>query len=211
MAAPASLNSAFTFSTPMAFPTDIIFSSGDLYIDISTTSKVETRFLVDSHVVYVNSPVFRAMFGPDSSFKERKALEETKNEIPSIVLHDDDPDSWRIVFNILHGRHKKVPRTVTHAEFLGIAMLVDKYELQEPVQIWAEAWFAGFNRADMMKLDCPEWLFICWIFDLPVRKELARLWYGRICFEKNGDIFFEKEDTKLPFTPRAESGIWGKL
>lgn len=143
-----------------------ITQEGDLHIKLSPGHAVTRsfQFLVDSHVLYIASPVFKAMFGPGSSFRERKELESGiggATALPVIELHDDDAEALRTVFNILHNKHSRVPRSVTYHQFLEIAILADKYELREPIQIWAEIWSEPYLMAeDMMKPEDSEWLFI---------------------------------------------------
>lgn len=86
------------------------------------------------------------MFGPGSVFRERQELESGgKNgyKLPLIELHDDNIDALRIVLNILHSRHSKVPETITFNQLLDIAILADNYQLQEPLKIWAEKWMTA--------------------------------------------------------------------
>lgn len=48
------------------------------------------------------------------------------------------------VMDIVHGRGRKVPRTVPDVETLAkIAVVVDAFKFHDAVEVYAERWFAG--------------------------------------------------------------------
>lgn len=51
-----------------------------------------------------------------------------------------DPDALLILMNIIHGRTRKIPRSVNLEMLANIAVLVDYYECVEVVEVFSEMW-----------------------------------------------------------------------
>lgn len=118
---------------------------------------------VSSRHLTLASPVFRAML--HRKFSESNTLLLTGSvEIP---LPEDDPDAFLILLNILHGRIRKVPLVVDLETLTQIATLVDKYDLMEPVQLFANFWFDNLKSTipDSYTDDIPSWICISSMFD----------------------------------------------
>jgi len=69
------------------------------------------------------SPVFTAMLKVD--YKEGSTLEQ--KGMVEIVLPDEEPDSFNILLNIIHGRTKKVPRRIDLVQLTKLSTLVGKH------------------------------------------------------------------------------------
>jgi hypothetical protein len=134
----------------------------------------QIRMLVSSQTMMMVSPVFKAMLKPDG-LKEGKALATGKAEIP---LPDDDLSAFQILLNVCHHRTKQVPRTVDLQTMKNIAILVDKYQLQEAVVLYGVLWIDKL-RESLPQSFSPEispWLSIAWVFRLSVEfKHLTRI------------------------------------
>lgn len=136
---------------------------GDVILVVPSVSGV-ARFHVNSHVLCLASPVFRAMLGVDSRFREREALASRggANSPPlEISLEDDDPNALAVVLRVLHLQNKWAPKSLHPEKLYQIAVLCDKYDLQDSLHYWLVNWipekFEGTIRTD-------KWLFIAYAF-----------------------------------------------
>jgi len=100
-----------------------------------TQSRIE--MLVSSRHLILASSVFKAML-QEPRFAEGIELKEKGHA--SIDLHDDDPKALEIIFNVVHGHPKKVPRYVKLKTLVKIAIIVDKYEMHDNVDHFSELW-----------------------------------------------------------------------
>ncbi|KAK8121882.1 hypothetical protein PG984_010552 [Apiospora sp. TS-2023a] len=88
------------------------------------------RFRLSSKHLTMASAYFKKMLqGP---WKESNAS--------TLEAFDWDPDAMVILMNIIHGRHRKVPRTVDLEMFAKIAIIADYYDCHEPVEVFAKRW-----------------------------------------------------------------------
>jgi hypothetical protein len=137
-------------------------------VDLSPTNKISesavyVHMLVSSKHMIVASPVFEAML-QTTAFKEGHALASTGKV--EVSLPDDDPDAFSIILNIIHGLTRKVPREVGLEMLTLIAVLVDKYQLQEVVEVFSDMWVARLKggismhyTAETMRWSCVSWVF----------------------------------------------------
>jgi hypothetical protein len=80
------------------------------------------------------SPVFGAKL-EYSNFQEGGDLAVGKAEVP---LPDDDPVAFEIILQILHHYISKIPFKVELPMLLRIAVLVDKYHMQETIGLYGK-------------------------------------------------------------------------
>ena len=123
----------------------------------------EVIIRVSSRHLTLASPVFRAML--HRKFSESNTLRLTGSvEIP---MPDDDPDPFLILLNILHGRIRKVPLVVDLETLTQIATLVDKYDIMEPVEMFANFWFNNLKSTipDHYTDDIPSWICVSSMFN----------------------------------------------
>jgi len=134
----------------------------------------QIRMIVSSQTMIMVSPVFKAMLKP-GRFSEGEALATGRAEIP---LPDDSAPAWKILLDICHHRTSNVPRHVNLHTMKDIAILVDKYRLQEAVMLYVDLWIETLKKS-LPQSFCPEisaWLSIAWVFRLPVEfKHLTRI------------------------------------
>ncbi|PGH07768.1 hypothetical protein AJ79_06156 [Helicocarpus griseus UAMH5409] len=125
------------------------------------------------HLILASS-VFRAML--QRKFSESNTLNKTGSV--EISLPDDDPDAFLILLNIIHGHIRKVPAELDVDTYTQVAVLADKYDVHEAVELFSNFWF------DKLKLsipqtyteDIPGWICICWVFNRPQEfKHVTRL------------------------------------
>ncbi|KAH7420003.1 hypothetical protein BKA64DRAFT_700006 [Cadophora sp. MPI-SDFR-AT-0126] len=124
----------------------------------------EMHMLVSSKTLMIASSVFKAML-QKGHFKEGSKLESGKTEISL----DDDPAAFKILMDILHFNARKVPRTVDLKTLTNLAVLVDKYSVLEPVEVFAERWIAQLRETMPTTLtkDLLPWICIAWVFQSP--------------------------------------------
>ena len=125
----------------------------------------EIQMLVSSRHMMLASPVWKAML-QHSNFKEGEQLRSKgKVEVP---LPDDDPTAFELLLNIIHGRVRQVPRQVTLETVASLGVLVDKYQMQEVVELHVELWMPALRSKLPGRLteDYLQWLSISWVFKL---------------------------------------------
>ncbi|KAH6674272.1 hypothetical protein B0J14DRAFT_653575 [Halenospora varia] len=137
-------------------------------------SSEKRRLRVSSKAMSIASPVFRAMLVPDR-FEEGRALSEGAAEIE---LPDDDPAAFTIIVFILHHRNRQVPKKIELQTMGSLAIIVDKYQLLECMELYRDVWLPDLNTQLPTSFDNTllEWLSIAWAFRLPEQfKHLTRV------------------------------------
>ncbi|KAG5294284.1 BTB domain-containing protein [Histoplasma ohiense] len=138
------------------------------------TCEQEVLIRASSRHLILASSVFRAML--QRKFSECNALQ--KNGSVEIRLPADDPDAFLILLNIIHGYMRRVPTEVDIDTYTQIAVLTDKYDVHEAVEIFTNSWFEKLKDAipKTYTEDIPGWICICWIFNRPQEfKHVTRL------------------------------------
>ncbi|KAI1941983.1 hypothetical protein LOZ66_001464 [Ophidiomyces ophidiicola] len=125
----------------------------------------EVLIHVSSRHMTLASSVFRAML--QQQFAESNTLSLTGRV--DIALPDDDPDALLILLNIIHGRVRKVPLRVDLSTLTQLAILVDKYDVHEAVELFSTFWFDNLKSTipSHFTNDVPAWICICWVFNRP--------------------------------------------
>ncbi|EEP76428.1 predicted protein [Uncinocarpus reesii 1704] len=135
--------------------------------DTGDDGVVEEEVIIhaSSRHMILASPVFRAML--QRKFSESNTLQLTGRV--EIRLPDDDPDALLILLNIIHGHVRKVPLSVDLITLIQLAILVDKYDIHEAVELFSNFWFDNLKSTIPGEYtdDIPAWICICWVFDRP--------------------------------------------
>lgn len=139
---------------------------GDLMLEVRTFAGI-AKFKVASAVLCLASPVFRAMLGPNSSFKEACELRDSKalNEPHMIPLGDTDPQALAVILYALHLQTDKVPRFVSFENLYKLAVTCDKYDCANAVSLWASIWTNGWEHYALLA-GYEKFLFIAWTFKM---------------------------------------------
>ncbi|KAJ5041072.1 uncharacterized protein L3040_005626 [Drepanopeziza brunnea f. sp. 'multigermtubi'] len=152
----------------------------------------EITMRVSSKHLGLASPVFKSMFS-EGMFEGEKLMvgEET------VVAMDGDAQVWEVLMNVVHGRIRMVPVQVTLEMLDGLAILVDKYQMLEVVEMFVKSWMPQLKTSIPRSLT-PEllsWLRIAWVFRLPREfkhgTRIAQL-------EANGRLGYEGDERPLP-------------
>jgi BTB/POZ domain len=138
-------------------------------------SRKEIHMLVSSKHLMLASPVFKAML-QHNNFKEGDMLRSSGQV--KVPLPDDDPTALKILLDIVHGRVRQVPRQVNLKVMTELSVLVDKYQMLEVVELYAEVWMNTLKTSVPMffTADLLAWLSISWVFGLAdIFKQISRI------------------------------------
>lgn len=94
----------------------------DMYIIAGAGKK---RLYVNSIILKVASPVFRAMFGPN--FTEGVSLKSST--MHEQVLPEDEEETTLLVLAMLHHSHDIIPKWLPPSQLFGITRFAHKYDL----------------------------------------------------------------------------------
>ena len=157
---------------------DIREPAKEAYLEFDTTGLIElvlttlvglVKFRVNSEILCMTSPVFNAMLGENSQFREASKLADAKKTgIPyALALEDDNPNALAIILFIVHHHHEMVPRELNEDQLYDIAILCDKYDMRRPLGMWLDViWIPPLTaRTPADKLG-NKWLFISVVFGL---------------------------------------------
>ena len=128
------------------------------------------RFQINSSVVCLQSPVFKAMLGGNSQFKEARDL-ATRDAIGpplEISLADDDPKALAVILRVVHLQHEWVPVILSGDRLHQVAILCDKYDMSRALGIYLDRWFKPYpvEQGEVLKM-ADKWLFMAYAFALP--------------------------------------------
>lgn len=143
--------------------------------EVGPKSQREIQMLVSSKHLMLASPVFKAML-QHSAFREGATL-RTSGQV-KVPLPDDDPAALKILLDIVHGRVRQVPREVNLKVMTDLSVLVDKYQMLEVVELYAEIWMSTlkYSVPIFFTADLLPWLSISWVFGLADQfKQVSRI------------------------------------
>lgn len=164
--------------------------NGDVILVIPSGSdpSAVARFQANSVVLCLASPVFRAMLGPNSRFREGTNLKlaavagglqsSGSNSTPmELSLTDDDPDAFAVILRILHLDFDNIPTAMSafgadeeQHKLHEMAIICDKYDMRHVLLFWLKLWTApylktlNFNNIAMSSKTGTRWLFIAYAF-----------------------------------------------
>lgn len=123
------------------------------------------RFLVCSRVLCYASPVFKAMLGKDSCFKEGASLARAQASKPvEVVLKEDDPRAFLIILRILHHQQGLIKAEIEEDILYQLAILCDKYDLQPLLGSWFRDRVSRMQDSDSKVLTGSRWLTMSFMF-----------------------------------------------
>lgn len=152
--------------TPQRTAAVEIASQGDIIIEMKSSRGLAT-LKVASQVLCATSPVFRAMLGTSSSFKEACELRgKTGSSLPyRLTLDEDCPEAMGVVLLALHCQNDRVPRKLSFEKLHSLAVVCDKYDCAAGVSPWVDVWATRWKRSANTE-GYERWLFIAWVFDM---------------------------------------------
>jgi len=143
---------------------------GDVLLILSSVSGI-ARFRVNSNILCIASPVFRAMLGAKSQFKERTALSARKStsEPLELSLADDDPKALVVILRVIHLQYDWILPSLDENQLYKIAVICDKYDMRQSLELWLEKWISPLVDPPANPVSGDKWLFIAYAF---ARKDL---------------------------------------
>ncbi|KAM7195896.1 hypothetical protein V8F20_007261 [Naviculisporaceae sp. PSN 640] len=140
--------------------TDEQAADADIDTAPATTPGIMT-FLLSSRHLALASPVLKAMFSD-------KWTEGVKvDNLYHFTAEGWNTEALAVVMNVIHGRWSLVPTTVGLELLAGIAVIVDYYDIREPLQLISSLWMKGFTASSIPTVICRElllWILISWVF-----------------------------------------------
>lgn len=103
----------------------MIDSEGDSYMKLDGGS-----LKVPRKAFSLSSPVFLAMFGAISRFKEATNMTLDHDGVQSVSFEDDNFVAMTIVVRIIHLRSDQVSSRLEFEQLYQLAMICDKYDLK---------------------------------------------------------------------------------
>jgi hypothetical protein len=102
--------------------------------------QTEVRFRVSLKHLKLGSPAFRAML--DGPWIEGASSNGPRRLISA---SDWDKDALLILFNIIHGHHGEVPKSLELETLCKFATIIDYYKCYEIVEIFADRWLSAME------------------------------------------------------------------
>ena len=114
----------------------LIAPEGDAVLVVCNESyEQQIKLRVKTSLLRASSTVFNIMFGP--KFAEGQTLDDdTPPEIPL----EDDPDSMKIICQVVHFQTTSLPRHLPACQVLQLAQTMDKYDLLEAMNLAFDKW-----------------------------------------------------------------------
>ena len=155
--------------TRFAAATIIIDTDGDL-----TMSLKGGNLKVSRKVLSISSPVFRAMLGGESQFKESTDKEFERDGTQALCFKDDDFQTMAMIARIMHLQSSQVPKKLTFKQLYQVAILCDKYDFKECLGPWPEIWARPYLKSYAFE-GYEAWLFMSTVFgNEEVFKDITR-------------------------------------
>jgi len=151
------------------------------------------KIRVSSRHLTLASPYYSDMF--KGNYKEADTLRT--NGSVEVEVEDINADALVVAMNIIHGRTRKVPRTVTLEMLAKIAVTVDLYQCHEVVELFTDMWITHLKKTlpKTYSRDAVLWICISWVFQQ--RNEFYSVTRATVS-HSNGPI----QSLGLPILPR---------
>ena len=131
-----------------------------------------------------------------------------RNTGRATISLNNDPDTLIILLNIIHGRTRQVPRSVSLDLLSRLAVLINYYAMLESVELFSDTWIENLKREGMpteYNEHVLPWLFIFWVFEKGDDfRDMARL-VQRECGERLDELV---GITPLPHTMISKSSFY---
>lgn len=183
---------------------------GDV-IFVLPCSEGTARLQINSSIVCLSSPVFKAMLGRNSCFKEARDLAIRGDIGPplEISLADDDPKALAVILRIVHYQYDWVPVSLEEDRLYQIAILCDKYDMRRALGTHLDKWWKPYldGQMEVPEQETDKWLFMAYAFALPTLFTLRskELIMG-VCIGESGEPFMPSS-----FKDSAEASLDGYI
>ncbi len=125
-------------------------------------SRPGLRIKVSSKHLALASRVFRNKL----QFGSTKATRQSDGRVHLKLAEGFDPKAVSIVVNAVHGRGSQVPKAVDLETLAQIAVVVDRLQLLDAVDVYADRWISKLEGRiqDVYDRDLVLWIFISHVF-----------------------------------------------
>lgn len=106
----------------------------------ASDQRSDIRFRLSSKHLKSASPVFKTML--DGKWKESTL---TSDSYYTLDASDWDTEALQIIMDIIHGRSRRVPRSVTLELLAKVAVLVDYYQCHDTVKFFSDTWIENLQ------------------------------------------------------------------
>ena len=162
--------------------TIIMCKNPDVIIKLHTESGELVEFHIASQLLSTASPVFARILDPNSPMpslinpavldisqgeeKENIPEEDSTKNLPYINLYEDDDFALWILLSIIHYSSDEVPNILTYADYIKLAVTIDKYDCAEAVNPWGGIWGRSLEMYALQPGN-ENWLFAATVFNHP--------------------------------------------
>lgn len=128
---------------------------------ISLEEPREVRFRVSSSHLSLASPIFRIML--DGPWKEGILDGQSPRQL---LTSEWDTEALLVLLNIIHGRHRAVPKLVSLDTLGKFAILVDYYQCHEVTEVFVDRWLKALEKdfPTSYGRESTIWLFVSLVF-----------------------------------------------
>lgn len=125
-------------------------------------SRPGLRIKVSSRHLTLASRVFKNKL----QFSSSKGTRQSDGRVHLKLSEGFDPQAVSIVLNAVHARGSKVPRSVDLETLAQIAIFVDRFQLLDAVEVYAERWISKLEGdiPETYNRDLVLWLYISHVF-----------------------------------------------
>ena len=190
---------------------DTRFAAATIMVDIDgdlTMRLKGGKLKVSRKVLSISSPVFRAMLGAGSPFKESTDKEFERDGTQAVNLEEDDFQTMAMIARIMHLQSDQVPEKLSFKQFYQVAILCDKYDLRRCLGYWPKMWATPY--LDSYGIEGYEgWLFMSTVFGYEgLFKEVTRHLILNSKVSQNNSLVTTKG---IDLGERVSSTITGKM
>ena len=170
---------------------------------------------VSSHVLRLASPVFAAMFSPDSHFLKADA---SKDGTTHVSLPEDQFEPMDLALKIMHHKNETLPEEIEDLLLDQLAEVCDKYDLLNCIRLWVELWSKPIldelmgpgqqmGRLELRETNLDtDWLFLSVVFENDKAfEEVTRCAILNSEISETGSLDLEGSDEGVP------SWVLGKI
>jgi hypothetical protein len=131
----------------------------------TSVSQPGLRIKVSSKHLVLASRVFKNKL----QFGTTKATRQSDGRVHLNLAEGFDPKAVTIAMNAIHSRGAKVPKAVDLDTLAQIALVVDRFQLYDAVEVYAERWISHLERTtpDTINIDPIPWVYISHVFHHP--------------------------------------------
>jgi hypothetical protein len=177
---------------------------GDIEITLKTAT-IHAAYLVSSHQLRTNSPVFRDLLGPDSEFgaytrncQVHSGLTvNTAERYRLEVKKDLDPAAFAAVLYIFHAGGKHLSGSIPFAGLVKVAVVCDYYNCSAALGPWYGKWVDHW-KTYIVDRGYEDWLLIAWVFgEYQIFQTLTKNLSERGIMENNEFLIVSSEEPRV--------------